>query len=149
MLTMSDVFRDRLEAAMEARGIAKKPLSVKAGLNPRAVTDIFNRSSSPQLSTVIALSRALETTVAYLSGEANDLEANPPPKISATTVPMEVVRPDAAPHPDGWVAMDMDVGEARLRFVMDEQQAVFLRHRLDRAISRLESAQPHPSSISS
>ena len=53
-------FRQNLLAAIAAAGMSEAELSVKAGLNRRAVTDIReNRVRSPKLSTVFALSRAL------------------------------------------------------------------------------------------
>jgi len=53
-------FRENLLSALAESGMSEAELSVKAGLNRRAVTDIREgRVRSPKLSTVFALSRAL------------------------------------------------------------------------------------------
>jgi len=57
----SDVFRRNLLVAMAEKGLSAAELSRKAGLNARAVKDIEERRTvSPKISTVFALSRALD-----------------------------------------------------------------------------------------
>lgn len=56
----NDHFRRNLLAAMKDQGLSEAELSVRAGLNRRAVTDIREeRTRSPKLSTVFALAKAL------------------------------------------------------------------------------------------
>lgn len=66
---INDAFRAALKRIREGRGLDMKALSLKAGLNKRAVTDIENGASqSPKLSTVIALADALEVSPLVLIG---------------------------------------------------------------------------------
>lgn len=54
---------------MELQGFSAAGLSRKAGLNPRAVTDILDgRIDSPRVQTVIALEHALDTPAGTLLG---------------------------------------------------------------------------------
>lgn len=65
----SEEFRERLLALIKERQLQEAPLSVKAGLNRRAVTDIREgQTKSPKISTVFALARALDVDVATLLG---------------------------------------------------------------------------------
>ena len=70
-LTMdeNDHFRRNLIAAMKEQGLKEAELSVKAGLNRRAVTDIREeRTRSPKLSTVFALAKALDLDPGEMMG---------------------------------------------------------------------------------
>lgn len=61
---ISVVFRNNLLVWMRKRGFTAASLSRKAGLNTRAVTDIFEgKAQSPRLSTVFKLAYALDVTV--------------------------------------------------------------------------------------
>lgn len=65
----SEIFRVNLLAAMRARGLKAAELSKMAGLNARAVKDIEERRTiSPKLSTVFALSKALNEDPAEMMG---------------------------------------------------------------------------------
>lgn len=56
----SEIFRERLLAAIKNQGLTEAEVAVRAGLNRRAVTDIRERrTKSPKLSTVFALAKAL------------------------------------------------------------------------------------------
>ena len=70
-LTMSEseVFIRNLLKAIEEEGIADATLSVRAGLNRRAVTDLREgRVRSPKLSTVFALAEALNRDPGEMMG---------------------------------------------------------------------------------
>lgn len=70
-LTMdqNETFRENLLAALAESGMTEAELSVAAGLNRRAVTDIRERRTmSPKISTVFALARALHRDPGELLG---------------------------------------------------------------------------------
>lgn len=70
-LTMDEnmAFRENLLAAMRESGMSAAELSRRAGLNARAVKDIEeNRVRSPKLSTVFALSKALNRDPGEMMG---------------------------------------------------------------------------------
>lgn len=65
----NDTFRENMLRALAESGMNEAALSVKAGLNRRAVTDIREqRTASPKLSTVFAIARALDKDPAELMG---------------------------------------------------------------------------------
>lgn len=65
----SEIFRRNLRAFRDERGLSAAELSRKAGLNPRAVTDIEDgRALSPKLATVFALARALNVDAGEMIG---------------------------------------------------------------------------------
>lgn len=65
----SEIFRDNLLRLMLEKGFKAAELSKRANLNPRAVKDIEERRvTSPKLSTVFALARALSTDPAEMMG---------------------------------------------------------------------------------
>lgn len=62
-------FRENLLIALRESGLNEAELSVKAGLNRRAVTDIREqRVRSPKLSTVFALAKALNRDPGEMMG---------------------------------------------------------------------------------
>lgn len=70
-LTMdqNETFRENLLAALAESGMTEAELSIKAGLNRRAVTDIRERRTvSPKISTVFALAQALHRDPGELLG---------------------------------------------------------------------------------
>lgn len=68
-MTESEEFRNNLLRLMAEKGLKAAELSRMAGLNPRAVKDIEEqRVTSPKLSTVIALARALQADPAQMMG---------------------------------------------------------------------------------
>lgn len=68
-MSESEIFRRNLLAAMAEEGLSAAALSRKAGLNARAVKDIEeNRVRSPKLSTVFALSEALNRDPGEMMG---------------------------------------------------------------------------------
>ena len=68
-MDVSDVFRMRLKAEMQAQGFNAASLSKKVDMNRRAVQDILDgQSQSPKLSTAHALARALDRTLDQLTG---------------------------------------------------------------------------------
>lgn len=65
----SEAFKSNMLQAMKELSLTEAELSVKAGLNRRAVTDIREgKTRSPKLSTVIALSNALGRDPAEMMG---------------------------------------------------------------------------------
>ena len=68
-MTESESFRRNLLRLMSEKGLKAAELSRMAGLNPRAVKDIEEqRVTSPKLSTVMALARALQVDPAAMMG---------------------------------------------------------------------------------
>lgn len=68
-MTEGETFQKNLLAALEISGMSEAELSLKAGLNRRAVTDLREgRVRSPKLSTVFALSKALGRDPAEMMG---------------------------------------------------------------------------------
>lgn len=68
-MDQSEIFRANLLAAMADAGLTEAELSVAAGLNRRAVTDIRERRTlSPKISTVFALAKALHRDPGELLG---------------------------------------------------------------------------------
>ncbi|MCM2563268.1 helix-turn-helix transcriptional regulator [Lutimaribacter sp. EGI FJ00013] len=62
-------FRSQLLRIMKEKGLSPHSLSVKAGLNPRAVKDIEERRvKNPRVSTVISLENALDVLPGTLLG---------------------------------------------------------------------------------
>lgn len=61
-LPMAD-WRDNLRRIMAEKGYNMKSLSLKAGLGDSAVHKILSRSGDPQISTVKAISKALEVSI--------------------------------------------------------------------------------------
>jgi transcriptional regulator with XRE-family HTH domain len=79
---ISVVFRNNLLVLMRNRGLTAASLSRKAGLNVRAVTDIFDgKAQSPRLSTVFKLAYALDVTVyELLDVERKTVDSDPNPR---------------------------------------------------------------------
>ena len=70
-MDVNELFRLRLKAEMEAQGLNPASLSIRAGLNRRAVTDLLEgRSQSPKVSTAHALGQALGVGLDQLLGFA-------------------------------------------------------------------------------
>ncbi|MTH33043.1 helix-turn-helix domain-containing protein [Paracoccus limosus] len=77
-MDVSDVFRMRLKAEMQAQGFNAASLSKKVDMNRRAVQDILDgQSQSPKLSTAHALARALDRTLDQLTGDAPQVSIVP------------------------------------------------------------------------
>jgi len=73
-MDVNTIFRLRLDAEMKAQGLNPAALSVKAGLNRRAVKDVLEgRSTSPKLSTAHALAAALGVRLEVLTGDASQV----------------------------------------------------------------------------
>ena len=89
-----DAVRDRLRAAMAAKGVAAKPLAKKAKLGETAVRDLLEgRSDNPRIKTLSAIAGALGVSLDYLLG--------------TDIVPSKVV--------SIWSAMDEDDHEQAIR----------------------------------
>lgn len=70
-MTNGEVFLENLLGAIKEAGLSEAEVSLKAGLNRRAVTDLREkRVRSPKLSTVFALSEALNRDPAEMMGLA-------------------------------------------------------------------------------
>ena len=68
-MDQNETFRENLLAALAESGMTEAELSVSAGLNRRAVTDIRERRTlSPKISTVFALAHALRRDPGELLG---------------------------------------------------------------------------------
>ena len=68
-MNASEIFRERLLAAIKERGTTPAQLSKAAGLNARAVKDIEEQKTrSPKISTVFALAKALDLDPAEMMG---------------------------------------------------------------------------------
>lgn len=77
-MEINETFRANLLRIMEERGMSEAELSVKAGKNKRAVTDIRERRSlSPKLSTVFEFADALGVSPLELLGLEPRSHLNP------------------------------------------------------------------------
>lgn len=80
ILTMneSEIFRENLLRIIADRGLTEAQVSISAGLNRRAVTDIRERrAASPKLSTVTALAKALSVDPAEMMGLGHRYRLHP------------------------------------------------------------------------
>lgn len=68
-MDVNEIFRLRLRAEMTEKGMNAASLSLKAGMNRRAVTDLLEgKAQSPKLSTAYALAEALGVSLDDLTG---------------------------------------------------------------------------------
>lgn len=82
-MNVDDLFRDNLRAEISRRGTNPSELSLRAGLNRRAVADILSGTSkSPKLSTVHALAETLDLSIEDLVFGADR------PKVSSDIIEM-------------------------------------------------------------
>ncbi len=65
----SETFRENLARIIKERGLKPAQVSVLAGLNRRAVTDVLeSRAASPKLSTAYAIAKALNEDLGEMMG---------------------------------------------------------------------------------
>lgn len=58
--------RERLQAAMERKGIKAKPLALAAGLNETAVRDVLKRSENPGVGTLLKIADVLDVPASHM-----------------------------------------------------------------------------------
>lgn len=63
--------RERIEAAMEAKGFSPRGLSLKAGLSSTAVRDVLHRTDNPGVGTLVRIAEALDMSFEHLTGGAH------------------------------------------------------------------------------
>lgn len=68
----SDIFKDRLRAAREMRGLSQADLAAKTGLPPSSIAHFEGGKRKPSFDNLRKLSEALEVTTDYLLGRADD-----------------------------------------------------------------------------
>jgi len=68
----SDIFKERLRAAREMRGLSQADLAAKTGLPPSSIAHFEGGKRKPSFDNLRKLSDALEVTTDYLIGRAND-----------------------------------------------------------------------------
>ena len=74
----SEAFRRNLARIIEERGLKPAQVSVKAGLNRRAVTDLLEeRAASPKLSTAQAIAKALGEDLGEMMGLGHSVRLVP------------------------------------------------------------------------
>jgi transcriptional regulator with XRE-family HTH domain len=73
-----DSFRENLARIVKERGLKPAQLSVAAGLNRRAVTDLIEgRAESPKLSTAYAIAKVLDVDLGELVGLGKSVHLAP------------------------------------------------------------------------
>jgi transcriptional regulator with XRE-family HTH domain len=65
-----------LKVLMEVRGLSNRQVAVKAGIDPKTITNMLRASFDPRLSLVEKVATALMVSIGHLL--ASDLEALPP-----------------------------------------------------------------------
>ena len=74
----SDAFRRNLARIIQERRLKPAQVSVAAGLNRRAVTDLLeNRAASPKLSTAYAIAKALNEDLGEMMGLGHSVRLVP------------------------------------------------------------------------
>jgi transcriptional regulator with XRE-family HTH domain len=74
----SEAFRSNLARIIKERDLKPAQVSVSAGLNRRAVTDLLeNRAASPKLSTAYAIARALNEDLGEMMGMGHSVRLVP------------------------------------------------------------------------
>lgn len=66
---MSDLWKERILAAIEAKGTSMKAVSLAAGMNETFVRDMLKRDRAPAIDNFAAVAKALGMTIAELLGE--------------------------------------------------------------------------------
>ncbi len=75
--TPSDIFKERLRAAREMRGLSQADLAAKTGLPPSSIAHFEGKSKrKPSFDNLRKLSEALAVTTDYLLGRTDDLDVN-------------------------------------------------------------------------
>jgi transcriptional regulator with XRE-family HTH domain len=72
----SDLFRTRLRAARELRGLSQGALAERAGLQPSAVSHFETGTRKPSFDNLRRLADALEVTTDYLLGRVENIDAH-------------------------------------------------------------------------
>lgn len=72
----SDVFKERLRAAREMRGLSQADLAFKTGLPPSSIAHFEGGKRKPSFDNLRKLSEALEVTTDYLLGRVDDSSAD-------------------------------------------------------------------------
>lgn len=70
--TPSEIFKGRLKAARDLRGLSQGELAGKAGLPPSSIAHFEAGSRKPSFDTLRKLANALEVTTDYLLGRTDD-----------------------------------------------------------------------------
>ena len=70
--TPSEIFRERLRAARDLRGLSQGDLAGRAGLPPSSIAHFETGSRKPSFDTLRKLANALEVTTDYLLGRTDD-----------------------------------------------------------------------------
>lgn len=72
----TDIFRERLKAARELRGLSQSQLAARADLPPSSVSHFKSGARKPSFENLKRLSAALDVTTDYLLGRADTPEAS-------------------------------------------------------------------------
>ena len=70
--TPSEIFRQRLKAARDLRGLSQGELAGRAGLPPSSIAHFETGPRKPSFDTLRKLANALEVTTDYLLGRTDD-----------------------------------------------------------------------------
>jgi lambda repressor-like predicted transcriptional regulator len=70
MDNLSDNWRERLETALKDAGRSKRDVSLAAGLGPNYLHEVLTLGKEPSIKNLIAIAATLNTSVAFLIGEA-------------------------------------------------------------------------------
>lgn len=70
---MEEKLNERLKFQLKEQNMTQKQLAQKAGLTEANVSKYISGSQMPNLDTLIAISKALKVSLAYLAGEKDDI----------------------------------------------------------------------------
>lgn len=73
-----DIFKDRLNEAMKARGIRATELALRTGLSKARISQYVNGKFIPKSDAVLLLAEALRVSELWLLGKTSDMEATAP-----------------------------------------------------------------------
>lgn len=69
----SDILVDRIKKKMDELKINQSQLAKNAGITPAALSQILSKDRTPSSEVLVKLSRALQVSVDYLVGQAEDV----------------------------------------------------------------------------
>ena len=75
-----DIFKDRLNEAMKARGIRATELAQRTGLSKARISQYVNGKFIPKSNAILLIAEALGVSELWLMGKTSDVDTTTPPK---------------------------------------------------------------------
>ena len=75
-----DIFKDRLNEAMKARGIRATELAQRTGLSKARISQYVNGKFIPKSDAILLIAEALGVSELWLMGKTSDVDTTTPPK---------------------------------------------------------------------